>query len=103
MKSESLESLCSEVICPDSELVQKHLKTLEQMVRIDSRSFGVNEFEGDRTTPSDMREILECARDYLLEIGLSEVKINNSRFPILMAETFVSEEKPTVLFYAHLD
>ena len=73
------------------------------MVRIDSRSFGVNEFEGDRTTPSDMREILECARDYLLEIGLSEVKINNSRFPILMAETFVSEEKPTVLFYAHLD
>jgi len=103
MKSESLESLCSEVICPDSELVQKHLKTLEQMVRIDSRSFGVNEFEGDRTTPSDMREILECARDYLLEIGLSEVKINNSRFPILMAETVVSEEKPTVLFYAHLD
>jgi acetylornithine deacetylase/succinyl-diaminopimelate desuccinylase-like protein len=77
------------------------------MVRIDSRSFGVNEFEGDRTTPSDMREILECARDYLLEIGLSEVKISNSRssspFPILMAETFVSEEKPTVLFYAHLD
>jgi len=103
MKSESLEFLCSEVICPDSELVQKHLKTLEQMVRIDSRSFGVNEFEGDRTTPSDMREILECARDYLLEIGLSEVKINNSRFPILMAETVVSEEKPTVLFYAHLD
>ena len=103
MKSESLGSLCSEVICPDSELVQKHLKTLEKMVRIDSRSFGVNEFEGDRTTPSDMREILECARDYLLEIGLSEVKINNSRFPILMAETFVSEEKPTVLFYAHLD
>ncbi|HCK68010.1 MAG TPA: hypothetical protein DHW17_01870 [Nitrospina sp.] len=103
MKSKSLESLCSEVICPDSELVQKHLKTLEQMVRIDSRSFGVNEFVGDRTTPSDMREILECARDYLLEIGLSEVKINNSRFPILMAETFVSEEKPTVLFYAHLD
>ena len=107
MKSESLGSLCSEVICPDSELVQKHLKTLEKMVRIDSRSFGVNEFEGDRTTPSDMREILACARDYLLEIGLSEVKISNSPssspFPILMAETFVSEEKPTVLFYAHLD
>ena len=103
MKSKSLGFLCAEVIRPDSELVQKHLKTLEQMVRIDSRSFGVNEFEGDRTTPSDMREILECARDYLLEIGLSEVKINNSRFPILMAETFVSEEKPTVLFYAHLD
>ncbi len=103
MKSKSLGFLYAEVIRPDSELVQKHLKTLTQMVRIDSRSFGVNEFEGDRTTPSDMREILECARDYLLEIGLSEVKINNSRFPILMAETFVSEEKPTVLFYAHLD
>ena len=103
MKSKSLGFLYAEVIRPDSELVQKHLKTLTQMVRIDSRSFGVNEFEGDRTTPSDMREILECARDYLLEIGLSEVKINNARFPILMAETFVSEEKPTVLFYAHLD
>ena len=107
MKSKSLGFLYAEVIRPDSELVQKHLKTLTQMVRIDSRSFGVNEFEGDRTTPSDMREILECARDYLLEIGLSEVKISNSRssspFPILMAETFVSEEKPTVLFYAHLD
>jgi len=98
---------CSEVIRPDSELVQKHLEVLEKMVGIDSRSFGVNEFEGDRTTPSDMREILECARAYLLEIGLSEVKINDSRssspFPILMAETFVSAAKPTVLFYAHLD
>ncbi|MBT6595170.1 MAG: M20/M25/M40 family metallo-hydrolase, partial [Nitrospina sp.] len=107
MNSESLESFCSEVICPDSELVQKHLQVLEQMVRIDSRSFGVNEFEGDRTTPSDMREILECARNYLLGIGLSEVKIStspsSSPFPILMAETFASEEKPTVLFYAHLD
>ena len=107
MNSELLESFCSEVIRPDSELVQKHLQILEQMVAIDSRSFGVNEFEGDRTTPSDMREILECARDYLLEIGLSEVKINDScsssPFPILMAETFVSATKPTVLFYAHLD
>jgi acetylornithine deacetylase/succinyl-diaminopimelate desuccinylase-like protein len=107
MNSESFGFLCSQIIRADSELVQKHLQTLEQMVRIDSRSFGVNEFEGDRTTPSDMREILACARDYLLEIGLSEVKINNSPssggFPILMAETFVSEEKPTVLFYAHLD
>jgi acetylornithine deacetylase/succinyl-diaminopimelate desuccinylase-like protein len=107
MKPESIESLCSEVIHPDSELVQKHLQTLAEMVRIDSRSFGVNEFIGDRTTPSDMREILECARDYLLDIGLSEVQINDSPssspFPILMAETFVSEDKPTVLFYAHLD
>ncbi len=107
MSFKSLATLCSEVIGQDSELVQKHLKVLEQMVRIDSRSFGVNEFEGDRTTPSDMREILECARDYLLEIGMSSVKINDSRssspFPILIAETFVSKTKPTVLFYAHLD
>ena len=107
MKPETLDSYCSEILNSDSELVQRHLKVLEQMVGIDSRSFGVNEFEGDRTTPSDMREILECARDYLLGIGLSEVKINDSRssspFPILMAETFVSATKPTVLFYAHLD
>jgi acetylornithine deacetylase/succinyl-diaminopimelate desuccinylase-like protein len=107
MNSESLSAFCAKHVRSDSELVQKHLRTLEEMVRIDSRSFGVNEFVGDRTTPSDMREILECARDYLLGIGLSEVKINDSSssspFPILMAETFVSEEKPTVLFYAHLD
>ena len=107
MKSQSIHSYCSEVLCEDSELVQKHLRVLEKMVGIDSRSFGVNEFEGDRTTPSDMREILECARDYLLGIGLSEVKINDSHssssFPILMAETFVAASKPTVLFYAHLD
>ncbi len=87
--------------------MQMHMKVLEKMVSIDSRSFGVNEFEGDRNTPSDMREILECARDYLLGIGISRVKINDSpsssSFPILMAETFVSESKPTVLFYAHLD
>jgi acetylornithine deacetylase/succinyl-diaminopimelate desuccinylase-like protein len=107
MNSESVDSFCSEVLLQDSELVQKHLRVLGQMVGIDSRSFGVNEFEGDRVTPSDMGEILECARDYLLGIGLSEVKINDSRssgsFPILMAETFVSPSKPTVLFYAHLD
>ena len=107
MNSESIDSFYYEVLRQDSELVQKHLRVLEQMVGIDSRSFGVNEFEGDRVTPSDMSEILECARDYLLGIGLSEVKINDSRssssFPILMAETFVSPSKPTVLFYAHLD
>lgn len=107
MKTQFLESLCSEIIHPNSELVQRHLQVLEQLVRIDSRSFGVNEFEGDRETPSDMQEILSCAREYLLGIGLSEVRINDSKssrpFPILMAETFVSDEKPTVLFYAHLD
>ena len=42
-------------IKPDSNLVLKHLKVLEEMVRIDSRSFSVNEFEGDRKTPSDMK------------------------------------------------
>ena len=107
MKPKPLDSFCSEVLCSDSDLVRWHLQVLEQMVSIDSRSFGVNEYEGDRTTPSDMQEILKCARDYLLRIGLSEVKINDSGssspFPILMAETFVSAAKPTVLFYAHLD
>jgi acetylornithine deacetylase/succinyl-diaminopimelate desuccinylase-like protein len=107
MNSKSLDSFCSEVLCRDSEMVEKHLRVLAQMVSIDSRSFGVNEFEGDRIKPSDMSEILECAREYLLEIGLSKVKINKSRssssFPILMAEMFVSSAKPTVLFYAHLD
>ena len=85
----------------------KHLKVLEEMVRIDSRSFGVNEFKGDRLVPTDMKDILECAKSYLTRIGLSRVTINDSdgnyRFPILMAETHVSEEKPTLLFYAHLD
>ncbi|MZH40276.1 MAG: M20/M25/M40 family metallo-hydrolase [Nitrospinae bacterium] len=107
MNTESLYSFCLEALRQDSELVQMHMKVLEEMVRIDSRSFGVNEFAGDRTTPSDMHEILECARDYLLGIGMSKVKINDSpsssSFPILMAEKFVSESKPTVLFYAHLD
>ena len=42
-------------IKPDSNLVLKHLKVLEEMVRIDNRSFSVNEFEGDRKTPSDMK------------------------------------------------
>ena len=107
MRTESLDTFCSAFLSSDSELVQRHLQVLEEMVSIDSRSFGVNEFEGDRATPSDMREILECARDYLLGIGLSKVTINDSRssspFPILMAENFVSATKPTVLFYAHLD
>ena len=107
MRTESLDTFCSAFLSSDSELVQRHLQVLEEMVGIDSRSFGVNEFEGDRATPSDMREILECARDYLLGIGLSKVTINDSRssspFPILMAEIFVSATKPTVLFYAHLD
>ena len=90
-----------------TELVSAHLQVLEEMVGIDSRSFGVNEFKGDRTIPTDMKDILGCAKRYLAGIGLSKVTINNSDnkhpFPILMAETLVAEEKPTLLFYAHLD
>ena len=48
----------------------------KQMVRIDSRSFSVNEFEGDRKTPSDMKEILDCASNYLRQIGFNKIKIN---------------------------
>ena len=94
---------------PGSGLVQWHLEFLEKMVAIDSRSFSVNEFAGDRATPSDMKEILECARDYLAQIGFSNIRINQPRpefsgaTPILMAEIAVSKDKPTVLFYAHLD
>ncbi len=79
------------------------------MVGIDSRSFGVKEFPGDRETPSDMQEILQCASDYLKEIGFPVVSINQPEpgqtlpYPLLMAEIPVSTEKPTVLFYAHLD
>ena len=61
MKSNELEQKAIEQIQPGSPLVQRHLEYLREMVRIDSRSFGVNEFEGDRETPTDMREILELA------------------------------------------
>ena len=88
-------------------LVNEHLKILEEMVRIDSRSFGVNEFVGDRTVPTDMREILECAKNYLTKIGFHKVWVNTSvkkhPFPILMGEIIVADKKPTILFYAHLD
>ena len=79
------------------------------MVRIDSRSFSVNEFEGDRKTPSDMKEILACASNYLRQIGFKKIKINTppesclNATPILLAELVVSSNKPTLLFYAHLD
>lgn len=97
------------LIQPGSDLVDRHLQVLEEMVRIDSRSFNVGEFEGDRQTPSDMQEILECAKDYLCRIGFPMVKINQPpplpirSTSILLAEIFVSKDKPTVLFYAHLD
>ncbi|MFQ5449546.1 MAG: M20/M25/M40 family metallo-hydrolase [Nitrospinaceae bacterium] len=96
-------------IQPGSDLVEWHLEVLKEMVRIDSRSFNVGEFEGDRQSPSDMREILQCAREYLETIGFDGIKINRpldeptGATPILMAEIGVSPRKPTLLFYAHLD
>jgi len=59
-----------------SDLVQWHMGFMKEMVRIDSRSFNVNEFEGDRTTPTDMREILELAQEYLQKIGFPMIRIN---------------------------
>ena len=94
---------------PDSDLVKKHLESLRKMIAVDSRSFGVGEFEGDRTTPSDMLEILELADEYLRSIGFLKIKINRSPDgkklpnPILMAELHSGTDKPTLLFYAHLD
>ena len=64
-------------IQPNSKFVLKHLHALEEMVRIDSRSFSVNEFEGDREKPSDMKEILDYASDYLRQIGFKKIKFFN--------------------------
>jgi len=71
-----LDNFSKNEIRPDSNLVLKHLRVLKEMVRIDSRSFSVNEFEGDRKTPSDMKEILACASNYLRQIGFKKIKIN---------------------------
>ena len=60
----------------DSSLVRRHLDYLRRMVAIDSRSFGVGEFEGDRKTPSDMKEFLSLAEEYLRAIGFPFVKVN---------------------------
>ena len=107
MKPEEISAKACKNIRMSSVLVSKHLKVLEEMVSIDSRSFGVNEYNGDRMVPTDMKEILECAEKYLIGIGIQNVFINNSgkkhRFPILMGETIVDKNKPTLLFYAHLD
>jgi len=90
-------------------LVERHLEYMEQFVRIDSRSFNVNEFEGDRTTPTDMQEILSLAEKYLNEIGFPIVKINTPppsperTTPILMADLQTGTDKPSILMYAHLD
>ena len=107
MKPEKISEQACKKIDFDTALVNAHLKALEEMVRIDSRSFGVNEFKGDRQVPTDMEEILEYAKNYLIKVGLSKVWVNSSGkkhlFPILMGEIFVADEKPTLLFYAHLD
>ena len=109
MNPEILDDFARNQINPDTKLVRKHLNVLQEMVRIDSRSFSVNEFEGDRKTPSDMKEILDCAVDYLRQIGFEKIKINTPpadltrATPVLLAQIAVSPDKPTLLFYAHLD
>ena len=98
-----------DLVVRNSSLVEWHFDYLRKMVSVDSRSFGVNEFAGDRSEPSDMVEILSLAEEYLLKIGFDFVKINknsNGKLlpnPILMAELFSGKDKPTLLFYAHLD
>ena len=109
MNSKDLEKAIREHISNDSPLVNWHLDYLERMVKIDSRSFNVNEFEGDRKIPTDMREILDLASEYLNEIGFSNIVINeppsgpDRSTPIMMAELIAGKEKPTILMYAHLD
>ncbi len=63
-----LDNFAKKEIRPDTDFESKHLDVLQEMVRIDSRSFSVNEFEEDRKTPSDMKEILDCADTYLRQI-----------------------------------
>jgi acetylornithine deacetylase/succinyl-diaminopimelate desuccinylase-like protein len=109
LKIEELDRKARELIKPGSSLVEWHCEYLRKMVAIDSRSFGVNEFIGDRKVPSDMTEILSLAEEYLLKIGFDFVKINKKPDgnslpnPILMAELFSGKNKPTLLLYAHLD
>jgi acetylornithine deacetylase/succinyl-diaminopimelate desuccinylase-like protein len=92
-----------------SDQVQRHMDFMKEMVRVDSRSFNVNEFEGDRTTPTDMKEILQLAQQYLQSIGFPMIHINvpppgpERSTPILMAEIVAGNDKPTLLMYAHLD
>ena len=54
MNAEELIQKALERVVPDSELVRKHLEYLKRMIAVDSRSFGINEFEGDRKTLPDM-------------------------------------------------
>ncbi len=109
MSHPSREQSARDQIHPESDLVAWHLDYMAQMVKIDSRSFSVNEFKGDRKEPTDMKEILDLTVEYLKQIGFPQIKINQPEpsnlrtTPILMAEIPVSPEKPTVLLYAHLD
>ncbi|NIQ01145.1 MAG: M20/M25/M40 family metallo-hydrolase, partial [Nitrospinaceae bacterium] len=109
MNSEEWSKNACQRIRQGSDFVQRHLDYMTDMVRIDSRSFNVNEFEGDRLTPTDMQEILALAKDYLLDIGFQQVQINvpppspERSTPILMAEIEAGPDKPTLLMYAHLD
>lgn len=109
MKPDEMEQKALEHIQPASPLMQRHLEYLREMVAIDSRSFGVNEFAGDRETPTDMEEILQLAARYLREIGFQKIIINKPPIkegratPILMADLIAGKEKPTILCYAHLD
>jgi acetylornithine deacetylase/succinyl-diaminopimelate desuccinylase-like protein len=92
-----------------SDRVQWHMGFMKDMVRVDSRSFNVNEFEGDRTAPTDMKEILDLAQEYLQSIGFPMIHVNvpppcpERSTPILMAEIVTGSDKPTLLMYAHLD
>ena len=53
---------------------KQSMKSVNKRWRIKGRKpLGVNEFEGDRKKPSDMKEILYCAVDYLEEIGFEEI------------------------------
>ena len=109
MNTEGLAESLRASINNGSALVQWHLDYLEKMVAIDSRSFNVNEFAGDRKTPTDMQEILQLTREYLEAIGFVNIKINQPppgperSTPIIMAELIAGKDKPTLLMYAHLD
>ena len=109
MNANKLSEKARALVAAKSDLVERHLDFLKRMIAIDSRSFGVGEFQGDRTTPSDMVEILTLAEEYLVSIGFSNIRINQSSEgkqlpnPILMAEIIAGARKPTLLFYAHLD
>ena len=77
MNFKILDDFAGDEIRPNSKLVLKHLDALEKMVRIDSRSFSVNEFKGDRKTPSDMKEILNYMPVYYIDTEKNQtVKMN---------------------------